>query len=141
LLIDHNQKNLQLPPDIFEIVEAFFAGEPFGGADGAFGKAAAGFGVVAEIDAVGGGFEDEFVQADDFAFTEGSDFDVFFLKTALAGGFADHVLERDGCAGGRVFFVGVVTLEDLSGVAVAQGGGGGAGGSKIRSRRRTSGCA
>ena len=56
---------LKLPPDVFEIVEAFFAGEPFGGADGTFGEAAAGFGVVAEVDAVGGGFEDEFVEADD----------------------------------------------------------------------------
>jgi len=44
---------LQLAPDVFEIVEAFFARLPFGSADGAFGEAAAGFGVVAEVDAVG----------------------------------------------------------------------------------------
>ena len=52
---------LQLSPYIFEIVETFFAGEPFGGADCAFGEAAAGFGVVAEIDAVGGGIEHDLV--------------------------------------------------------------------------------
>ena len=59
-----SQRFLKLPPDVFEIVEAFFAGEPFGGADGAFGEAAAGLGVVAEVDAVCSGFEDKFVEAD-----------------------------------------------------------------------------
>jgi len=84
---------------------------------------------VAEVDAVGGGFEDDFVQADDLAFAEGGDFEIGGAACGhFATGFADQVLERDGSAGGRVFFGGVVALEDLSGVVVMQGGGGGAGG-------------
>jgi len=80
---------LQLAPDVFEIVEAFFARLPFGSADGAFGEAAAGFGVVAEVDAVGRRFEDDFVQADYIAFAEGCDLDIFSVATGLA----DHLLE------------------------------------------------
>jgi hypothetical protein len=65
-------KFLQFSPHILEIVEAFFAGEPFGGADGAFGEAAAGFRIVTEVDAVGGRFEDDLVEADDVSFAEGN---------------------------------------------------------------------
>ena len=84
---------------------------------------------MAEIDAVGGGFEDDFVQADDFAFAEGSDFEVSGAAGRhFSAGFADQILERDGGTGGCVFFCGVVTLEDLSRVVVVQGSGGGAGG-------------
>ena len=75
----------RFPPDVLEIVEALFPGEPFGGADGAFGEAAAGFGVVAEIDAVGGGFEDDLVQADDVAFAEGCDLDILLCGRWLRG--------------------------------------------------------
>src|SRR5579862_1304250 len=113
----------QLAPDVLEIVEAFFAAEPFGGADCAFGEAAAGFGVVAEIDSVGGGFEDDFVQADYVAFAEGCDFEIFAMTT----GFADYLLESDRGAGGGIFFLDVVAFEDLAGVIMAKGGGGGAG--------------
>src|SRR5579871_3567229 len=98
-------RTLKLAPDVFEIVEAFFAGQPFGGTDGAFGEAAAGLGVVAEVDAVGGRFEDELVEADYVAFAEGSDLDGLCLAT----GFADDVLHRDRGTGGRVLFVGVMT--------------------------------
>ncbi len=65
---------LQLSPDVSEIIDAFFASEPFGGADGAFGEAEAGFSVVTEINAVGGRFEYHLVQADYVAFAEGCDF-------------------------------------------------------------------
>src|SRR5579864_5356262 len=95
---------LQLPPHVFEIVKALFAGEPFGGADGAFGEAAARFGVVAEVDAVGWGFEDDFVQADDLAFAERSDLDAF----RLLSGVAEDVLEGDRGARRGVFLVDVV---------------------------------
>ena len=93
----------QLAPDVFEIVETFFAGQPFGGADCAFGETAAGFGIVAEIDAVGGGFEDDFVQADDIAFAEGCDLKIFVFGRTVAAGLADQALERDCGAGGGVF--------------------------------------
>src|SRR5450631_263680 len=114
---------LQLPPDIFEVVEAFLACEPLDGSDRAFGEAAAGFGVVAEVNPVGGGFEDHFVQADHVTFAEGCDLQIFFL----VAGLADYLLDRDGGAGRGVFLVDVVALENLSGVVVAQGYGGGAG--------------
>src|SRR5437660_1302775 len=74
----------QFPPDVLEIVEAFLAHQPLGGADGAFGEAAAGFGVVAEINSVGRRFEDHFVQAHDFTFAERRDLEIF----VLTGGFA-----------------------------------------------------
>jgi hypothetical protein len=61
---------LQLPPHIFEIVEALFPHEPFSAADGAFGKASARLGVVAEVDAVGGRFKHDLVQANNFALAE-----------------------------------------------------------------------
>jgi len=60
----------QLSPNVLEIVEPFFAEEPFGGTDCAFGEAAAGLGVVAEIDAIARRLKDDFVQAHDFAFAE-----------------------------------------------------------------------
>ena len=63
------------------------------------------------------------MQADYLAFAEGCDLESFLL----AAGFADYALEGDGRAGGGVFLVGVVALENLAGVIVAQGGGGGAG--------------
>ena len=63
------------------------------------------------------------MQADYIAFAEGCDFE----RVVLAAGFPDHVLDRDGRAGGGVFFVRVVALENLAGVIVAQGRGGGAG--------------
>jgi hypothetical protein len=75
----------EISPDVLEVVETLFPGEPFGGADCAFGEAAAGFGVVAEIDSVGGRFEDDLVEADYVAFAEGGDFESFLL----AAGFAD----------------------------------------------------
>ena len=104
-------------------MEAFFTGEPFGGADGAFGETAAGFGVVAEVDPVGGGLENNLVQADYVAFAERGDLEILFVTA----GFADDLLDRDRSAGGGVFFMDMVTLEDLTAVIVAQGGGGGAG--------------
>src|ERR1700758_3732525 len=80
---------LQLSPDVLEIIKALLLGEPFGGEDGPFGEGAAGFGVVTEVDSVVLGFKDEFVQADDFAFAEGNNLEVF----VLCAGFADHALE------------------------------------------------
>lgn len=91
--------------------------------DGALGKGPAGLGVMAEVDAVVRGFEDEFVEADDFAFAKGCDLERF----ALAAGFADDAPEGDGSAGGRVFLVGVVALENLARVSVLEGSGGGTG--------------
>ncbi len=61
---------LQFSPDVFEVEESLLAGEPFGGAHGAFGESAAGLGIVAEIDPVSRGIEDQFVHADDVAFPE-----------------------------------------------------------------------
>ncbi len=115
-------KGLQLPPDVFEIVEAFFSGEPFGGADGAFGKAAARLGVVAEINAIGRGFENNFVQSDDFAFTERRDLQFF----AAAAGFEHRLPDCYGSAGGCVFLGDVVAFEDLSAVVALKCCGGGA---------------
>src|ERR1700722_4376778 len=122
----HNRS--KLPPHILEIVEALFALQPFGGAYRSFSEAAAGFGVVAEIDAVVIRFEDDFVQADDFAFAEGSDFEVGGAAGGhFAAGFADQILQGEGSAGGGIFFARVVALEDLSGVVVAECCGRGAG--------------
>jgi hypothetical protein len=95
-------------------VEAFFSGQPFRGSDCAFGEAAAGFRVMTEIDSVGRRFEDDFVQADYVAFAEGCDFYLFFA----AAGLANDLLERDCRAGGRIFFVGMVALENLAGIIV-----------------------
>ena len=67
------RSELQVAPQIPEIVKAFFAGEPFCPADCAFGEGATGFGVMAEIDSVGGRFKDDFVHADYVAFAKGSD--------------------------------------------------------------------
>src|SRR5271165_6905571 len=64
---------LQFPPHILEVVEALFSCQPLRRAHGALSEAAAGFGVVAEINAVGCGFEYDLVQADDFALAERSD--------------------------------------------------------------------
>ena len=80
----------QLAPHVFEIVETLFAGEPFGGEDCAFGETAAGFGVVTEVDSVARGFEHDFMQADDVAFAEGGDLEIFifvsrWLRGSLAG--------------------------------------------------------
>jgi hypothetical protein len=55
------------------------------------------------------------VQADDIAFAEGCDLESF----VLAAGFADRVLDGNGCAGGRVFLVDVVALENLAGIIAA----------------------
>ena len=60
------------------------------------------------------------MQADDFSFAEGDDLETFVGTAA----FADQPLEGDRGAGRGVFFVDVVALEDLAGVAVAQGSGG-----------------
>jgi len=109
----------QVPPDPVEVVDPGFAYYPFGTADGTFGEASSGFGIVAEIDSVGGGVEDEFVHAYGVAFAEGDDFE-FFL-----GGFADCLLHDDRGAGGRVFLLDVVAFEDLAGVIEVHGGGGG----------------
>jgi hypothetical protein len=100
----------QLPPNILEIVEALFPGEPLGDQDSAFGEAAAGFGVMAEIDAVGGGLEDDLVQTYDLALAKGSDFQIFVGST----GFAYQPLDCDCRAGGRVFLVDVMALKNLA---------------------------
>ena len=78
---------------------------------------------MAKIDSVCVGLEDDFVQANDFAFAEGCDFQIFIF----AAGLADYLLERDCGAGGSVFFLRVVALENLAGVIVLQRSGGGAG--------------
>src|SRR5690349_4561979 len=104
----------QLPPNVLEIVETFFSGEPLGSEHGPFGEAAAGLGVVAEVDAVGGGFEDDLVQAHDLALAEGSDFQIFVRSTR----FAHQALDRNCRAGGSVLLVRVVALENLAGVIV-----------------------
>src|SRR5580704_16347489 len=97
---------LQLPPDVLEVEEALLAGEPFGGADGAFGESAAGLGVVAEIDPVGRGIEDQLVHADDVTLAEGGDFEL------RSSSIFDNALHRRSGTGGRVFFLGVMALED-----------------------------
>ena len=43
----------------------------------------------------------------------------------LAASLSNHLLNRDGGAGGCVFLMNVMTLEDLPGVVVTQGYGGG----------------
>ena len=63
------------------------------------------------------------MQAYNFAFAEGCDFQVFFL----AAGLADYLLEGDRGAGRGVFFLRVVALENLAGVIMLQSCGGGAG--------------
>ena len=85
---------LELFPYIFEIVESFFAGDPFRGSHRALGEAFPGFSVVTEIDPIDGGFQHNLVHAHDFAFAKGNDFQIFIP----AAGFADCVLERDGRA-------------------------------------------
>src|SRR6202030_1230217 len=78
--------------------------------------------VVAEVDAVRRRFKHDFVQADDIALAEGSDLQGFSLGARLT----DYLLDRDGSARGGVFLMDVMTLENLAGVVMAQGGGSGA---------------
>src|SRR5579859_4572578 len=116
----------QLPPNLLEIVETFFAGEPFGGEHGPFGEAAAVLGIVAKVNAVRVRLEDNFVHSDYFAFPERRDLQIF----GAAAGFAHQSLDCDGGARRRVFFVGVMALKNLPRVIVAEGGSGAAGGVK-----------
>lgn len=83
------QIDLQFSPDIFEIVKPLFAYQPLCRTDGAFGEAAAGFGIVAEIDPVRSGFEDYFVESDDFSFAERCDLQSFVFGCD----FADDALK------------------------------------------------
>jgi hypothetical protein len=52
-----------------------------------FGETAARFGVVADVDGVARGIEDNLMHSDYFAFAEGGDFE------SVAGGLFDDVLE------------------------------------------------
>jgi hypothetical protein len=61
---------LQLAPNGAEVVDAGFSYQPLGGTDRAFGESMARFGVVAEIDAVGGRIENDLVHADRVAFAK-----------------------------------------------------------------------
>jgi len=54
----------------------------------------AGLRIVAEIDAIGAGFEDHFVQAYDFTFAERCDFEILVLACC----FAYQALGRNRCA-------------------------------------------
>src|SRR5581483_4451751 len=121
-------------PDVFEIVEAFLAYEPFCSANSAFGKAAAGLGVVTQINSIGLGFEDDFVKSDDLAFAKRGDLERFKFGIGVVNDF----LDRDRGSGGCVFLVGVMAFKDLSGIFVAKGGGSRAGDVKkeIHSNRK-----
>src|SRR5581483_10750473 len=107
---------LQLAPDVLKFVETSFAGEPFGRQHGAFGKASAGFCVMAEVYSIGFRLQHDLVQAYDLSFTKGSNFDVLLG----AAGFTKDVLHHDGGAGGSVLLVDVVAFENLPVVVVAQ---------------------
>ena len=67
---------LELGEDFVEVVDAGVGGEPFGGADGAFGEGAAGVGFVGEDEAVAGAGGDEGVDAVDVAGAVGGDGDL-----------------------------------------------------------------
>ena len=64
---------LQLAPDGAEVVDAGFSYQPLGCADRAFGESMARFGVVAELDAIGGRIDYDLVHADGVAFAKGDD--------------------------------------------------------------------
>ena len=95
-LLERN--GLQLPPDILEVEESFFAAQPLGRSDGAFGEPAAGFCVVAQIDPVVGGIQNELVHADDVAFAERCDFE------SLSPEALDNFLQSSAVPEGASFF-------------------------------------
>ena len=66
---------LDFPPDVFEVEEALFVGDPLGRAHGAFGEATAGLGIVAQIDGVSRRLEHYLMHSDHFALAERCDFD------------------------------------------------------------------
>src|SRR5580698_3181333 len=112
---------LELSPDVFEVEKALLAGEPFGGVNGAFGESATGLGVVAEIDPVGRGIEDQFVHADDVAFAKRGNLQLGSRS------YLDDLLHGGSGTGRCVLLLLVMTLEDLAGILVLQRGGSGAG--------------
>ena len=119
-----NQLPLHFPPHIFEIVKALLSGYPLGGENRAFGEAAAGFRIVAQVDSIIVRLEHHFMHADDFALAEGGD----FYRIANWHSLAHQPLNHDRGAGRRVFFVRMMPLEDLPPVLVVQGSGRAAGG-------------
>lgn len=114
-------QTLQLAPDVFEIIKSLFARKPFSGAYRAFGKAAPGLGVVAKIDGIGGRLENNLMHTDHVSFAKRRDLEFH------AGSVLYHITQNGGGAGGRVLFVDMMALENLSGVVVRQGSSGGAG--------------
>src|SRR5579885_1670034 len=75
---------------------------------------------MAEIDAIRGGVENQFVHSDYLALAEGSDLQ---LRSRVC---LYDLLDSGGGSGGSVFFVDVVTFEDLPVVAMLERGGSGA---------------
>ncbi len=66
-----NRSSLRhLTPNVLEVKETFFSGEPLCGSYCAFGESTAGFGVVAEIDGVVRRIEHQFVHANHIAFAK-----------------------------------------------------------------------
>lgn len=118
-LIQAQLARLEIPPDLLKMIKTLSSSKPFGRQDRAFSECAPRLRIVAEIDAVVGGLEDEFVQADDFSFAERRDLE----RLVPTAGLLHHVLNLDRRSRGSVFFLNVMTFENLAGITVAQGGG------------------
>src|SRR5208282_2488165 len=115
-LCNAGQRYLKLAPDVAELVEPGFPRQPLGGAHGAFAESAARLGVVAQIDSIASGIEDHLMHADRVALAKGNDLEF------LASAFAHNLLDGDGSSGRSVFFLRMMTLENLARVIVFQGG-------------------
>jgi len=104
---------LELVEDVLDVVDAGAGGEPFGGADCAFGEGSAGGGLVREGDAVAGADGFEGVDAGNVAGAVGVDEDF----AVGADGAEDGVAEGERGAAGGVELALVVGLGDGEGVA------------------------
>src|SRR5258708_14952236 len=105
---------LEFPPNVAELIEAFFRSQPLRGSHGAFGVSLARLGVVAQIDSIGERIKDQFMHPDRVALAKGDDFKF------LAAGLAHNLLHRDCRSRRSIFLLPMMTLENLAGVIVFQ---------------------
>src|SRR5260221_5186061 len=73
---------LEFPPNVAELIEAFFRSQPLRGSHGAFGVSLARLGVVAQIDSIGGRIEEQFMHPHRVAPAQGDDFKFLFARLA-----------------------------------------------------------
>jgi hypothetical protein len=107
---------LQFSPHILEIVKALLAGEPLCRPYRTLRESAARLGIVAEIDPIRTGFEDDFMHSDDIALTERCDLKTFVPAACLA----NHLLNAYSRPGRRVLFMRMMSLKNLPRVLMLQ---------------------